>query len=206
MTRVVMRRIWVALALATSVVAMPAGAQMFSDSYEFLKAVKDRDGDLVTKKLSEPGNTLINARDVTDGKTALHVVIERRDLVWVQFLLGKDANPNIKDKTGTTPLQVAIRTGFTDGAEALLKAGADINVTDSTGETPLIAAVHRRDTAQIRMLLENGANPDRSDNSGRTARDYANLAISNKAMLDEFERADASKADKNAAGNYGPSF
>ena len=206
MTLAVMRKIGLAGALLGAVLATPAWAQMFSDGYEFLKAVKDRDGDAATQALNEPGTTIVNARDLTSGQTALHIVVERRDLVWTKFLLQRGANPNIRDKQGVSPLQLAVGLGFVDGVESLLKSGAEIDVNDKAGETPLIAAVHRRDVALIRLLLSKGADPDRTDNSGRSARDYADLAISNRALVEEFPRADDERAGKKEEKSYGPTF
>ncbi len=205
MTRAVMRTIAFSAALLGAAFTAPLSAQMFSEGYEFLKAVKDRDGDAVTQALNEPGTTVINTRDLTSGETALHLVTARRDLVWIKFLAQKGANPNIRDKRGVTPLQLAVRLGFIEGVEALINAGAEVDVNDSAGETPLIAAVHRRDPPLVRVLLANGANPDRTDNSGRSARDYAELIASNKSMLDEFARADEDREGKGETKSYGPS-
>ncbi|RGP41292.1 Death-associated protein kinase [Altererythrobacter insulae] len=206
MTRAVMRKIAVLGALLGVIAASPAAAQMFSDGYEFLKAVEDRDGDAVTAALDEPGTTIINSRDLTSGETALHIVTKRRDELWIRFLTQRGANPNVRDKKGITPVQIATTMGFVEGVERLIKAGADLEVADSAGETPLIVAVHRRDIPMIRLLLANKANPDRADNSGRTARDYAELMSSNSAVLTEFERADKEREESGADQNYGPSF
>jgi len=205
-THAVMRKIGLAGALFGAVLAMPVQAQFFSDGYEFLKAVKDRDGDAATEALNEPGTTIVNARDITSGETALHITVARRDLLWTRFLIQRGANPNIRDKNGVSPLQLAVGLGFIEGVEALLDAGAEIDINDTAGETPLIAAVHRRDVPLIRLLLEKGANPDRTDNSGRSARDYAELSVSNRAILDEFARADEAQKGKPESKNYGPSF
>lgn len=196
---------WISMVAALAL-AMPASAQFFSDGYNFLKAVKDRDGDKVTEALNEPGSTLVNSRDLSSGETALHIVTQRRDAIWIQFLAQKGANPNIADKNGTTPLALAVSLGFVEGAEALIKAGARVDVTNSAGETPLIASVHRRDTGLMRLLLANGANPDRTDNSGRSARDYAALMQGNSQILAEFERADEARKGKGAEQTYGPKF
>ena len=67
-----------ALPVASGLVAPSVQAQ-FSDSYNFLKVVKERKGDEVEKFLSEPGSVIINTRDGGTGKTALHIVIARRD-------------------------------------------------------------------------------------------------------------------------------
>ncbi len=206
MARAVMRKIGMVFAAIAAMAAVPATAQMFSEGYEFLKAVKDRDGDAVTNALNEPGTTIINTRDLTTGQTAMHIVTERRDLQWIRFLAQRGANPNIRDKNGVAPIQLAVTLGFVDGVEALIKAGADINVKNSAGETPLIAAVHRRDVPLVRLLLEKGGNPDSTDNSGRSARDYVALMNGNARLQDEFEKADAKRAEEGAAKDYGPTF
>ena len=185
-----------------AMVASPLAAQQQSDGYKFIKAVRDRDGDVATKLLDEPGNTIINARDITSGETALHAVVQRRDLTWVRFLLQRGANPNIADKNGTVPLQIAAQLGFIEGVEQLIKRGADVDVSDSTGETPLISAVHRRDIKLVEMLVANGGNPDRTDNSGRSARDYAMLLGARAGVLEAIEKAE--KAEETTAQTYGP--
>lgn len=204
MQRGVIRKAGVALAMVVASLAAPATAQ-FSDSYNFLKAVKERDGTVATKFLNEPGTTIVNTRDLSNGETALHFVVQRRDEVWTKFLLQRGANPNIADKNGITPLTIAASLGFVEGVEQLVKAGARIDATNAAGETPLIAAVHRRDMPLIRLLLRNGASPDRADNSGRTARDYATLMGPAGGVLQEIERAEAERTSKGAdKGTYGP--
>lgn len=206
MTRGVMRIIGMMGAALAAFSAVPASAQLFSDGYEFLKAVEDRDGDAVTDALNEPGTTIVNTRDITTGRTALHIVTERRDAVWIRFLTRRGANPNIRDKDGVAPIQVAVTLGFVDGVEALIKAGADLEVKSRTGETPLISAVHRRDVALVRLLLEEGANPDSTDNSGRSAKDYVELMSGNTRLVDEFEKAAAKREGAGETKDYGPSF
>ena len=191
----------VLLAAAT---AIPAQAQ-FSDSYKFLEAVRKKEGDKVTEALNEPGTQIVNTKDYTTGQTALHIVVARRDLTWVQFLIAKGANVNARDNRGVTPLVQASEMGFIEGVDELIKSGARIDEANNTGETPLISAVHRKDLALVRMLVKAGANPDRPDNSGRSARDYASLDKGNP-VLGELEKA---VKDAKAAGpkkTYGPSF
>ena len=193
------------LMVAGSVLAMmasPLAAQFETDGYKFIKAVRDRDGTVATQLLDEPGTTIVNAREVTTGETALHAVVQRRDLTWVKFLLQRGANPNIADKKGVYPIQVAAQLGFIEGVERLVQGGADVDVSDSTGETPLISAVHRRDLKMVEMLVENGASPDRTDNSGRSARDYASLMGARSGVLDAIEAAEGTEAGE--AETYGP--
>ncbi|BAV65236.1 ankyrin repeat domain-containing protein [Sphingobium cloacae] len=159
-----------ALALLT-----PAAAQaQFSDAYNFLKAVKDVDGQKATDLLQKPGSTVINSRDVTTGETALHYVVARRDNSWLAFLLSKGANANLADNQGNTPLMDAVQGRFEEGVRTLLTFGAQVDKTNSSGETPLIRAVQLRDVGLVRLLVAQGANPDRRDTlAGMSARDYA---------------------------------
>lgn len=191
-----------ALALGSFVlVATPLAAQQRSDGSKFLEAVRKRDGDTATQLLDEPGTTIVNARDLTTGETGLHAVVERRDLTWVRFLLQRGANPNIADRNGVTPLQIAVQLGFVDGVERLVAGGSDVDVRNSTGETPLIIAILRRDIPVIEMLVSKGASLDRSDNSGRTARDYA-AQMNDSRVLAAIEKAEADRGAK--AETYGP--
>jgi len=185
--------------------ALPAGAQLYSDGYKFLKAVKDKDGTVVTELLDAPGSTVVNARDLSSGETGLHYATQRRDVTWIRFLTSRGANPNISDKNGVTPLVIATRLGFNEGVEALIAGGASVDVATSTGETPLISAVHRRDSGLMRVLLEAGADPDRNDNSGRSARSYAGLAGKGLTdVIDRYAKPEGERAKSSAT--YGPSF
>ena len=194
------------LLLLAAALPIPAAAQFQSEGYKFLEAVKDRKGDEATEMLSKPGSQLVNTRDITTGDTGLHIVVARSDVLWVRFLLQRGADPNIRNKKGMTPLQLATAMGFTDGVEALVKGGASVNVSDQTGETPLIAAVHARNVTLVRLLLETGADPDRNDNSGRSARNYMELQTGNTMLKQEFENADAKRAAAGTKKDYGPSF
>jgi uncharacterized protein len=192
-----------AIALA---LAVPAAAQFQSEGYQFLEAVKESDGDKATEMLSKPGTQIVNTRDITSGDTGLHIAVARSDALWVRFLLQRGADPNLRNKKGATPLQLATALGFTDGVAALIKGGASIYIADQTGETPLITAVHARNLALVRLLLEKGADPDRNDNSGRSARNYMELQAGNTMFKQEFAAADAKRAASGTKKDYGPSF
>lgn len=188
-------------------VGTPAAAQNFSDGYKFLEAVKNRESAKVDELLGKPGSTLINSRDISTGRTALHIAVDRRDRQWITFLVGRGANPNLADNRGVTPLMRASQMGFTEGVQVLVAAGARVDNSNDAGETPLILAVHRRDTAMMRVLLGAGADPDRSDNSGRSARDYARLEGANSLTLAELDRSAKSAGSRSQSGQvYGPTF
>ena len=198
-----MRRLILSLAgMAALSAAVPAQAQ-FSESYKFLEAVRKKEGEKVTQALADPAQTVINTRDVTSGESALHIVTNRRDLTWMQFLIAKGANVNARDAKGMTPLVSAVNANFVEGVELLLTKGARLNDSNNAGETPLITAVHNRNIAVMRLLLKAGADPDRADNSGRSAKDYAKLG--GGSLLTEIENNAKAKGDDKAK-SYGPKF
>ena len=203
-----LRRITLVGALAAAVaLGAPLAAQTYSDGFLFLKAVEDKDIDKADELLGKPGSVLINSRDLTSGRTGLHIAADRRDVVWLVYLLNRGANPNIADIRGVTPLMRASQMGFFEGVQHLVTKGARVDASNSTGETPLILAVHRRDTAMMRVLLGAGADADRTVNSGRSARDYAELEGRDSLVLAVISRNDEKGGQRRAdAGVYGPSF
>jgi ankyrin repeat protein len=156
-------------------VAAPVfGQQAFSDSFTFLKAVRERDGNKVTDLVAEAGSTVINTRDRSSGEGALHIVVRGRDLNWLAFLLGKGARPDLQTNRGDTPLTLAAQIGWLEGVEQLLSRRASVDLANGRGETPLILAAQRRDVPLVRLLLSRGASPKRTDNiAGMSALDYA---------------------------------
>lgn len=165
-----------ALALAgVPTVAAAQGGMSFSDSYTFLKAVRERDGAKVNELVgSATGPIIVNSRDRTNGEGALHYTVRARDITWLAFLLGKGARPDIQSNRGDTPLTLAAQIGWLEGAEQLLARRASADLANGRGETPLILATQRRDLAMVRLLLARRADPKRKDNvAGMSALDYA---------------------------------
>ncbi|NTS66003.1 ankyrin repeat domain-containing protein [Sphingomonas sp. HHU CXW] len=161
-------------AAAAILVAAPVAAQQQSASYKFLQAVRSGDGTVVTQLVEQPGQRIVNTRDVTNGETALHIVVKRGDATYLRYLLSKGADPNIRDNAGNTPMMLAVQGGEPALIDILALVKANANLGNSGGETPLIRAVQRRDLALVRSLLAAGANPDQTDNvAGMSARDYA---------------------------------
>ena len=160
-------------AAALLALALPVAAQQFSDSYNFLKAVRDQDGNKVTDMLNQPGQTIVNTRDAK-GEAAIHIVTKRRDQVYLNFILARGGNANLQDGAGNTPLMMAVDVAWPEGVALLLSKRAAVNMGNNGGETPLIRAVQRRDIEMVRTLLNAKADPDQRDRlAGLNARDYA---------------------------------
>ena len=185
-----MRYASVGLALV-AVMAAPAQAQ-FSESYNFLKAVRDADGQKVTDALNKPGSggVIVNTRDASTGDGALHIVTKRRDVTWLSFLLSRGANPDMRDATGNTALMLSAQLGFAEGIALLIDRRAQVDLANNRGETPLMRAVQNRDIATVRTLLTAGANPGKTDtSSGLTARQYAERDLRSAAIVKAIDEA-----------------
>jgi len=193
-------------ALSVFGLAQPAAAQFMGEGYKFLQAIRDRDGEAVTKATDpSKGGTIINTQDYSTGDTGLHIVTQRRDLDWLGFLLARGADPNKANNAGAHPLDLAVGLGWADGAQMLLQEGARADMPGAGGETPLIVAVHRKDLPMVRLLIRFGANPNRADISGRSARDYAALLGPDSVIASEIAAASKAAAARKAQ-TYGPSF
>ena len=169
------RPLAVAFLILGSVGAGPAAAQLGqSAGYSFLQAVRNAKNDEVLAALNKPGSHIIDTKDVTTGEGALHIVVKRGDAVYTSFLLGKGADPNLRDGRNNTPLMLAVESGHGELVPILLAGHANPNLANSSGETPLIRAVQRRDLALVRTLVAGKADPDQRDTiAGLSARDYA---------------------------------
>ncbi|WP_310531453.1 ankyrin repeat domain-containing protein [Novosphingobium sp.] len=207
------------MGLALALAMVPAAGMMtsgtaqaqVSQGHKFLEAVRKKDIEAAKTMLgssgakSTPGNIIVNTRDITTGDSALHVVINRRDMGWLRYLVSNQADVNIRNNQGTTPLWLSVNTSFTEGALELIARGAKVNDPGPAGETPLISAVHQKNLELARALLAAGADANKADNSGRSAVDFALLSAKGTQLGNEVEAAGkAAKAKKTKT--YGPSL
>jgi len=182
-------------AVVAALLAVPAAlpAQRMSDSYEFLKAVRDGNGTKVTQMLDKPGSTIINTRDRDSGDTGLHIVVKRSDVTYTRYLLSRGANINAQDERGNTPLVLAVGGSCGECVDVLIRQRANVNLANASGETPLIRAVQIRNLEIAQRLITAGANPDQADViAGMSARDYAKRDTRSPAiarLLSEAPRA-----------------
>lgn len=69
-----------------------------------------------------------------------------------------DADVNIKDKFGRTPLHYACQRGSVISGRYLLKRNAQIDVTDQNSNTPLSIAFLNKHSNMATILIDNKAN------------------------------------------------
>lgn len=106
--------------------------------------------------------TLINHHqldiDATDvfGMTALHEAATSGDKRLVDTLLKSNANPNICNGKGDSPLISIVRNRHTHLIKPLILAGANTKLCDSQGEPPRCIAASMGATAVLEKLLDAG--------------------------------------------------
>ena len=82
----------------------------------------------------------------------------------VKLLLKLGANLNVRNKSGDTPLHIAVEEGRIEIVEILLEAGADIQVEDHENNTPLHLAAIRGSLGIIASLVDAGASLHKKGN------------------------------------------
>ncbi len=152
--------------------------------------------------LKESGLDLNTPILTSRGSTLLHRLCQTtlpKDIETVRRLLKLGVSPDIRDRTGETPLhrcktaEVAtalIRAGLNieienkDGCtamhsvvgdacievlEALIRAKADLDSPDHTGSTPIHKAIHPKGVDALEALIKAGSNINAEDQQGNTA-------------------------------------
>lgn len=102
---------------------------------------------------------LLNGANVnisSNNETPLYWATRCDELLIVEELLSApyEADPNIADLYGNTPLHIASKSGYLKIVKRLLVNGAEINGINMWGETPLDLA-RQEDHSEIIEVLEN---------------------------------------------------
>jgi ankyrin repeat protein len=107
------------------------------------------------------------------------------DFVKVRELLGRGANPDVRDEDLRTPLHQAVLGSSVGLVGLLIESGADLNAKDSHGFTPLHFAAQEHLPEIARILLGRGADPNAVDEDGNSV---LHRAIQSARDRDEIAR------------------
>jgi ankyrin repeat protein len=121
------------------------------------------------------------------GQTALIAAVSHNSLDCVKLLLDHQANANLPDGSGWTPLIYGAYFGANDELlTALINHGADVNGRNDRGVTALFLASASGHEDQVRFLLGHGADPRIESTAGYTPLRIAKLRGQRKiaALLD----------------------
>lgn len=100
----------------------------------------------------------------SDGDTPLTTICfeEETYSAEIRLLADEDADLNLADQWGFTPLKCAIMKENVPNMHTLLELGADPNGTDDILLSPLVFAIDGGNTQAVDILLAAGASPDGS--------------------------------------------
>ncbi|XP_044738611.1 ankyrin-1-like isoform X4 [Chrysoperla carnea] len=101
---------------------------------------------------------LDNGANVKDFPKLLNIAVNRGCTEIVELLLQHNANVNVKNRYGQTPLYDAIQNNRLEITELLLKHKSDINAEGKNRKTPLFYAIENQNLKITKLLLDNGAN------------------------------------------------
>ncbi|XP_019750837.1 receptor-interacting serine/threonine-protein kinase 4 [Hippocampus comes] len=103
------------------------------------------------------------------GGSLLHYAVILDNEEAVKFLLLNNANPNLANARGSTPLHMATEKHLKPLAELLLsRRSTNVNAKDEDQYTALHWAAQNGDEPMTRLLLERGAAINETDGQGRT--------------------------------------
>ena len=137
-------------------------ANLSPDEIVFHQASKNGD----TSQLKNVFSKIANSKD-EEGKTPLINAVEKGDLKMVIFLIKNEADVNIQDLNGLTPIHYAARAykGLTNHfaiAYILIENGADVDSKNKDGLTPLYFASHNGNLELVKFLINHMANVNQS--------------------------------------------
>ena len=141
-----------------------------------------------------------------NGRTALHIAARQTGTGQaLEVLLAGDADVNVKDARGVTPLMEASQTGDVRSMKVLLKHGAAINMQRKNGRTALMAAVRSRRAEAVWFLIDRGAdvNSQAGEGVSSNSKDTALTMAAPRAVpgiLRALLGADADIEARNAMG------
>ena len=169
-----------------------------ADNGPLITAVQNGDTETVRLLLGEGVD--IN-QPSPEGTSVLAYAAYLNDPEMMELLLIRgEAEVNIVNDYGATPLYVAAGNADAKINQLLLRAGADPNVTLHSGESPLMVAANRNRLDTARLLIEHGADPNpREIRGGQTALMWA-VSEGHPEMV---ELLIDNRADVNAPSNSG---
>ncbi len=139
---------------------------------------------------------MIDLKD-EDGKTALHISTEARNLPMITWIIDNQHTKkiiNLKDKNGKTALHISIDAGDNDTTMLLLKNNAAVDIQDNDGKTAVHYLAQAGKLDEMKLVIEKGADLSKiKDKDNKTVLD--NIASYSPGMQALLNSADKTYAN-----------
>jgi ankyrin repeat protein len=124
---------------------------------------------------TESGLYTVDTSYFEAGNDGFNLILaaEKSDLIAMEILLRRGADPDSKTSDGITPLMYASENGNADVVQMLLEHGADPNIKPYYAPAALISSAKRGSYEVAAILLEYGALIDDKDENDLTALMYS---------------------------------
>jgi ankyrin repeat protein len=116
------------------------------------------------------------------AQISLSEAVRLDDIPQIKALLDVDADVNVTDELGETPLHIAAVRGYLQAASMLIAKGANVNAGDVRGLTPIHAAAWAGNNEIVEMLIDKGADINARDEDSVTPLHAAALAGRNETV------------------------
>ena len=99
----------------------------------------------------------LNHTDQSGYTPLLYSIKNNLPLKYIEVLLHKGANPNLKNNNEITPMHEVCKENKPDELELFIKYGGNVNIRDKYGKSPLCYACKFNHGNIVKILLQNDA-------------------------------------------------
>ena len=124
---------------------------------------------------------------------------ESGDLEMISLLINSNAEVNMIDSKGRTPLHLATEKSHLEIISMLVLYGADTDIADNKGVTPLYMAVQQNNSEIVSALIDANAEIDKSNNQGLSPL----FVAAQNDYLEVLSLLINAKAEVDKSNNYG---
>lgn len=139
--------------------------------YKLIQLVHTNSFDEINKLIEDSVPNLINYREPDGGEAALHIAAYGDNIPMINYLMGLEANPDVQDFLGRTPVMRAAEQGHHKTVELFCKNKANLKKVDAEGVDVLAyclaSGTSKRHRRCMDICLSFGADPNVSNDAER---------------------------------------